>query len=297
MVSQAQADEDLGLSAHLVTEGDAQFFRAERATILFGRTGDDKYRKLCQLTFHKKTGALYAQFTYFRSDPGVVGQVKPSIGPDGSSTISWNEGGKVSTKLVKYSHPPDGNAHFSQDGSHQTKFWNKSLDLRSDEGHLFEIHAFHLEPFEFLEKDEVPKRGRLYLPFLAGGLPRGVTVTVELRSLSSLPASTRDPRPFGPVGHFIRRRDGKSFRAALLAPPAQSPLRNKVLLINVHPLEPPASVTTPMLLFMGGWERNVSFAPGAAPSFLSFTYPALGDPTKVLERLGSADLPNSPVAG
>ena len=137
-------DDDLGLSQHLVKEGRLSLLRAGKFTVLFGRRGDGVYRKLCLISFNRKTGTIYAQFTYFRTDPGALGLVTAEVGPDGSSHIDWLKSGKVSTNLVKYSHPPDGNAHFSQDGSHQTQFRAKSLDLRHDAGHLFEIHAFHL---------------------------------------------------------------------------------------------------------------------------------------------------------
>jgi hypothetical protein len=290
MVTQQQADDDLGLRAHLVAEANLEFFRAEKITVLFGRAGDDKYRKLCQLTFNKKSGALYAQFTYFRTDPGVVGLVTTEIGQHGESTISWTEGGKIATSLVKYSHPPDGKAHFSQDGAHRTQFWSQSLNLHRDEGNLFEIHAFYLEPFEQLLKADVTRKGRLLLPFQADGLPNGVTVVAEWRSLQSVRAYAAElGRVIGPVADLPRNRDQALFKAALVAPPAQSPLADHVLLVSVVPAVPPASTVSPALFFMGGWQLHDTFAAGTSASFLSFTYP-IENADELARTLGSADL-------
>jgi hypothetical protein len=285
----SSADEELGIASHLTTQGSVSFFRAERTTILFGREGDDKYRKLCQITFNRHTGALYAQFTYFRTEPGVIGLVTTSIDLEGRAIVTWESGGKVSTNLVKYSHPPDGNAHFSQDGSHKTQFWNQSLDLRNDEGHLFEIHAFHLEPFEYLLKNDVPTKSRLFLPFQIAGLPPGVALACEWRSLNSLEEyAVRIGSTIGPVALVPRRNDMKPYKAALLAPPLASPIKDRVLLVNVHPLASLPNVTSPVLFFMGGWRKQDSLAPGTTASFLAFSYP-VGNAEEMAQTLGKSD--------
>src|SRR4051812_15845720 len=102
------SDAAFQLSKYEASEGPLRFYRTDKATVLFGRQGDDAYRKLCLIAFNKKTGAIYAQFTYFRTEPGVVGLVTADVGADGNSQIGWRDGGKVATDLVKYSHPPDG---------------------------------------------------------------------------------------------------------------------------------------------------------------------------------------------
>lgn len=287
-------DTDLALTRHLATDGRLQFFRADKATVLFGREDDNAYLKLCLLAFNRKTGALFAQFTYFRTDPGVVGLVTASIGPNRESMIDWTEGGKVATNMVKYSHPPDGRAHFSQDGSHITQFRCDSIDLRTGRGRLFEIHAFHLEPFATLQKSEAVAK-RLYLPFQAAGKPDGVSLTVEWERLDHVKDRIDPSAAVGPVALISRERDGARFKAALLAPPASSPLADGVLLVNVHPLNPPAGVTKPTLVFMGGWRPTDSLTSGTTASFLSFMYPA-DNAERLANTLGRADYtPNTDI--
>ena len=81
-------DDDLGLSQHLVKEGCLSLLRADPFTVLLGRRGDGVYRKRCLKSFNKKTGVIYAQFTYFRTDPGVVGLVTTEVGPNGGHILT-----------------------------------------------------------------------------------------------------------------------------------------------------------------------------------------------------------------
>ena len=146
-----------------------------------------------------------------------------------------------------------------------------------------------LEPFAPLIKSDVAKRKRLYLPFDSDSFPTGVVVTFDWRSIDYLQDrsdSTADE--IGPVALIKRDRDDKYFRAALVAPPIDNPLRDHVLLISVAPLVPPASITTPMLLFMGGWSKDAQFSPGAKATFLSFTYP-IGNVDQFASVMGDAD--------
>jgi len=192
--------------------------------------------------------------------------------------------------MVKYSHPPDGRAHFSQDGSHVTQFRSESINLVKGRGHLFEIHAFHLEPFATLQRSEANGK-RLYLPFQADGKPDGVSVSVEWDQLAHVGERIEpSAATAGPVALISRPRDGAFFKVALLAPPSTSPLAGGVLLVNVHPLVPPPGINAPTLTFMGGWRPDDSLATGTTASFLSFMYPA-GNVNQLAQVLGTADLP------
>jgi hypothetical protein len=49
-------------------------------------------------------------------------------------------GGKVTSHLVKYSHHPDGRAHFSQDGKILTAIKRQSIALDRQNGHMFTLY-------------------------------------------------------------------------------------------------------------------------------------------------------------
>jgi hypothetical protein len=279
-------DLDFQLAKYAASADSVVYFAAERTTILLGSDSDEQFRQLCQLTF-TRDGGLLAQFTYYRKDRGVVGLVTTTLGSSGESRIDFSEQGKTSTHIVKYNHPPDGRAHFSQDGRHVTQFWSDAIDLRTDQGHLFELHAFDLTHFSILER---LRSRRLYLPFYTRALPDAVTVAVEWRTKGSLSALARERGTIiGPIAEIPRRHDGRLFRAALVGQPQGFPLQDHVLTINVGPREGIPSTSDPALIVFGGWQRSTGTIQGGdTVTLLAFHYP-VGDFDQSSKRIGSSD--------
>lgn len=277
------------LNRYLTVEGRIRYAAAQRTTVLYRATPGGPYLKLCTVIFSKKDGSVFAQFTHYRSGPGIAASVNVTVGQDGTSQINLGESGKVASSLLKYSHPPDGRAHLSQDTKATTTFWSQSIRLDRDEGHLFEIHAHNLEPFEAFETSK-PDKDRLYLPFQAARPTSAVSLVVEWRSKQKLQewAEAANAR-LDLISELPRQRDGRLFKAAILGQPAGFPLRQSVLLVNVHPLDAIPSIAEPMLFLMGGWSpdfRNPH--PGATTTLLAFQYPA-SNPDELRRRVGSID--------
>jgi hypothetical protein len=259
-----------------VSDHPLHFFRSERSTVLLGAQALDGFRQLCQVTFNKKTGAIYTQFTYFKECGGLVGRVSAKVDASLVSEIAIGDQGKFATSKVKYSHPPSGHAHFSQDGHVITTYWANSVPLSSAEGHLAELHAFGLTDFDLLQPNE-RKPKRLYLPFWMDQTPAGAAIVLEWRSRQRLKDwATARGIEVGPVGLIPRRSDGAMIRAALIAPPASAQLNDYVLAMSVHPIETsPKPNLGSVLLLLGGWpfpEQPVH--PGSALELLAFLYPA-----------------------
>src|SRR5712691_4530164 len=75
----------------------------------------ERRHKVFQCQFAKRDGSVFISFPYFRHSEGLVSLASWPAG-EVSSVVSLELGGRVSSHLVKYSHHPDGRAHFSQDG-------------------------------------------------------------------------------------------------------------------------------------------------------------------------------------
>jgi len=268
---------------------------AQRTTILAIDGRDDRVYQICQVIFDRKQGSIYVQFPYFPTQAGTVGAVEFDVSAEGTSTISLASYGQVTSHLVKYSHPPDGRAHFSQDGRIVSAVRRQSIPL-SEVGHLFEVHAYDPSAFRELKPGE-EKKGRLYAPFVfVDGLPSGLTVAAEWRTRAEVhQVLAGAPLPVGPVVVLPRRWDRQPFQAMLLGQPPGFPLQEHFLTLNVGATRALPSVRGPIMIFMGGWSpgpRRV--VAGSRSGCLAFLYPD-STPEDVRRRLGSVDY--SPPAG
>jgi hypothetical protein len=170
-----------------VREHGIRFFAAQRTTVLLGQLGAGAVPQLCQVIFDKRLASIFVQFPYFPDTPGIVSRAQVRVGPEGSSVVDLKEGGAVSSHRVKYSHPPDGNAHFSQDGKILSTVRKPSLPLAGSGGHIFELHAYDISQFKQLRGGQ-EKPGRLYLPLRmtpAKSMPRSRSVHSRLESSHS----------------------------------------------------------------------------------------------------------------
>jgi hypothetical protein len=284
---------EFGHSRLTVQEGRLRFLRGSKATVLICAESLGGCRQLCQLTVNPKTGAIYAQFTYFSGKRGVVLKARCPIDEHGKSRIEFSDRGLVSSALVKYSHPPDGRAHFSQDGQVETKVWADAMPLNGPQGHLFEIHAYDLTAFEPLWAGK-ERKSRVYLPFATVDSPRAALVVVEWRRKDGLEEFAKSRgKVLGPIDEVPRLRDGQMFTGALWAPPAECPLQDHVLLVAVHIIDYKDVIKDPMLLLLGGWTHPPqSLRAGTTAEFLAFKYP-VADDAEFARHLGTIDLPNS----
>ena len=83
-------------------------YRAERYVIA---TRKKKPNKLFQIIFGKH-GSVFVNFPYFENSKGMVSLVKYPSNTRDPIDLSLVDGGKVTSHLVKYSHPPDGEGAF-----------------------------------------------------------------------------------------------------------------------------------------------------------------------------------------
>ena len=70
--------------------------------------------KIFKVIFQKR-GGIFVSLPYYRYPKGIVSEMVLPANKVPTYQISLQELGKVTSNKVKYSHPLDGRAHFSQD--------------------------------------------------------------------------------------------------------------------------------------------------------------------------------------
>src|SRR5690606_30533405 len=142
--------------------GGVRFFAANRTTVGVANVGDSEIAQLVQVGFHKS--GIFVQFPYIGETAGLIGSVTAERTGENEASFSFAKHGRVTPTLVKYSHPLDGNAHFSQDGKILTQVWRKSFPL-TQEGRVFELTASFPLQFKTVRR-RTAKAKRLYVPFV-----------------------------------------------------------------------------------------------------------------------------------
>jgi hypothetical protein len=258
-----------------------RFFVAKKTTVLLAGKGDARFRKICQITFHK--GGLFVQFTYFGEAAGIVAKVDPIKVSATEWQMNLGAVGKLAPSLVKYSHPSDGRAHFSQDGSHITAIKRQSFPMATGRGPVFELHAYQPTRFEELLPADVRSR-RLYAPFFfREAVPNAIAVNALWWPLDQVAKMRPSDRlSIGPLEGITYYRTGGKFQAFFLA---ENTNPSHVLAVALGPVQVAKGADEPVLIFMGGWDVDADqrVVPG---SCIACMFPTK-DPDRWAERLGS----------
>lgn len=264
-------------------------FRSRQVVITI--RADEHQHKIFQILF-SKDGSLYVTFPYFTHNNGILATVKVTSAPGCTTNIDLAETGKVASHLVKYSHHPDGRAHFSQDGKVRTEIKKKSVALEDQQGHIFTVLLQGLRAFEQVRaKAGNGTSQRTTLTFdVADRFPKAFRIVGRWYWLEDLQVRPRPPI-IGPVVSSVDP-DGNRRNAFIVANPKEN--TRHVLLLTCT-VEKALSATTQVLMFYGGFDpQHVIFNARKAASFLAFLYPA-EDFEALKKRIGSIDfMPAAP---
>jgi hypothetical protein len=221
-------------------------------------------RDLFQVQFHKEM--LFISFPYQPDEPGLVARVE--LPPGTSHTFELTDTADATTQRVKYSHPIDGNAHFSQTGKARTTVYNQACRLDGSVGHFFSIDISGITMF---------RKCRSKVPSVQFTFDSANPVDPLHCAGYWLQLST-DIR-LGTVGNPIYMDpDGRSTQALAIAPPIGSPLSGWILAISAR-RGPAALIVEPgqfRLGFVGGFAANLNNI-SESSSFLAMQYPPGGD--------------------
>ena len=266
----------------------AQDLRSQRFVVCI-ECGADRH-KVFQCQFAKSDGSVFINFPYFRHKEGLVSLVAWP-GGQGSTVLSLEPGGRVSSHLVKYSHHPNGRAHFSQDGKVRTIIKNDAVPLRDLEGHLFTLHVHGFDAFYKLtdaELNEVPSGKKTGLRFtFSDEAPQSVKFVGMLYRDTSLERRAADGIVH-PSMQFVGS-DGIVRAGVVCSTALGLPGQERCLLLYCEPLPRLDQSRECSMLFIGGFSTATEMVDTRTPvTFLAFSYP-VEDAEGLRQRIGSID--------
>ncbi len=232
-------------------------------------------------------------FPYFSNSKGLLSRLTFPAGKVSTPTISLLPEGKVTSHLVKYSHPLDGRAHFSGDGKIVTSIKNQSKRLDVSHGHMFTIQMQGIEEFELNEGNKKFSDKRIDLDFeFKEGAPEALKFVGWWFKAMELKGTVNENLPKQP--HFAFREPDGSFKEIgfVISPPEQSPLSEYVMLVSCQPIPKLNELENSQFSFIGGFDEVNKLDEDM--HFLGCIYPA-DNYEGLLKAIGSADFtPENP---
>lgn len=246
-------------------------------------------RKTFQV-FFRRDGSLFVAFPYFRNRTGILAAATIAGNGQTTSQVNLEAFGKIASHLVKYSHHPDGRAHFSQDGRVRTEIKRQSVPLDAQRGHIFSVLIQGLQAFDAADdaKDVGSSPKRTTLTFEIPGAPEANALKLIGRwlEISTLLPIGQAESIIGPKVP-TQDRTGRQQIGFLLASPYDE-LPQHVLLITCE-LIPRLCPEPEVMLFYGGFDaREIMDDTTQEAGFLTFLYPA-SDADELKKRLGTID--------
>ena len=164
----------------------------------------------------------------------------------------------MSSHLVKYSHHPDGRAHFSQDGRVRTEIKKQSVPLDNVEGHLFSLHVQGLHGFEAAQESDkavAPSRKRTVVRFmLEDPLPGSIKFVGRLHSSGWLQARAVNGM-VSPTMQLVQP-DGTTRHAFVWSSPLGTPGQERCLVLSIEPLPRLDQARSTSLVFVAGFDAR-----------------------------------------
>ncbi|MEA2453139.1 MAG: hypothetical protein QOG04_1849 [Actinomycetota bacterium] len=221
--------------------------------------------KVCQVHFPRK-GGFYVTFPYH---PDAEGVAALCIAKPGKMQFQLaDEESRVTSHKIKYHHPMDGRAHFSQDGKIKTEIWSRGLpSLIEEGGHLFTVQVQGLPHFHEMKVEEYDS-GTMHMAELQQDEPpETVRLVGRFNRLDADALSW-------PRVRVRSKSTGREADMLALAPPAGTPLDGFGIFVEVIPQERVGPEDEPFFLsFQGGFEPGMA-DPTVEASFLVLNYPA-----------------------
>lgn len=204
--------------------------------------------------------------------------------------MSLEPEGKITSHLVKYSHHPDGRAHFSQDGRVFTRVRKQAVPLDAVEGHVFTVKLQGLAAFERVapgeDREASLKRTSLNFDF-GTETPQAVAIVGFLYREESVYGAILE----GEVGPMMTLTDphGKHRQAFMCSAPLGRLGENRILALTCEAIPPLTSEEETTLTFIGGFDSGEVANAQRAMKMLALIYPAQ-DAEVLASRLGTIDL-------
>jgi hypothetical protein len=269
-------------------------FRSKRVIITI-QVGANRYKAL--QIFFGRDWSLYVSFPYFRHREGILAAATIPGNGQTTSQVNLASAGKVTSHLVKYSHHPDGRAHFSQHGKVRTEIRRQSIPLDRQYGHIFSVLIQGIEGFDKADDNKVAgsssKRTVIAFQFESLPKPGAIKLVGRWYGLSSLPLGGELQPSVGPI-LTAQHPDERQQNGFLLASPYSN--AQHVLFITCESI-PGLGLEPELLTFYGGFDpRDLMDDITKEAGFLAFIYPA-SDFEKLKKTIGTVDFAGGAGAG
>jgi hypothetical protein len=240
--------------------------------------------KAFQIIF-SEDGSLFINFPYFRHRIGLL--CASALPADGKrqTDVNLEEGGKVASHLVKYSHHPDGRAHFSQTGKVITAVKRQSIPLDTQNNHIFTLHIQGLAALRPADavKDATTSVKRAVIEFTMEP-PDSVKFVGRWLDVSKM----RFSNPTATIGPIVPMQNPDGVRTNSIFVASPHPNTRHVLAISCVPFSKLGSEPE-MLMFYGGFDApETMMDPTREGGFLAFIYP-VSEVDNIRQRLGTVD--------
>lgn len=247
--------------------------------------------KILQIVFWKN-GSIFVDFPYFAHTSGIIslvtypGHAKPPI------KLSYLDGGKVTSHLVKFSYPPDGHAHFSQDGKVYSKVRKDCPPIREIEGHLFTAQIQGLDSFSRFDptKEKMSNlKERIYMEADFGNrVPPAVKIVGMLYTRKEAKRRSTN-RFFGPIMETEDPQGNKRLAYFCSWPTQSSENSDLVLMLMCESIPRIDKHNVAALSFIGGFDNKTIVGDWTKDStFLALNYPA-ENIAELARKIGSID--------
>jgi len=251
--------------------------------------------KVMQIMFSKKDGSVFINFPYYKFSQGLVSLVTFSGNIKLPTSLNLVPGGKVTSHLVKYSHHPDGRAHFSQDGRVRTKVKKKAIALFKAEGHIFTAQLQGMNDFEATnsKKDVGSTLKRTAFEFkFAYTDPEAIKIVGRWYSRANL-LTRLQGEVKGPVVPCITDA-GKRYLGVLIANPYLETAKEYALLLTCEAIPALTQDEESALTFIAGFDSpEIVNNTQIDTTFLALSYP-VKDFSALERRIGTTDFIRNP---
>lgn len=241
---------------------------------------EEAYHRIFKVGFGKD-GSIFAFFPGFVSTSGILCRVAMPGGMS-SAQLSLKENGMATNHLVKFSHHPDGQAHFSQDGRIRTEIKRRSVPLAEQWGHIFTVQVQNLDAFPMYRSNR-----NQHITFSVSGAVCSLKIVVRRFPKSDWGRSGKANRGTPPKA--MNLEEGV-VTGQFACPPSGYRYDDHFLFLSITELPILSTEGAPHLKFLGGFDPgNISLDHSKETEFLAAAYPC-SNPAALAEAIGTVDL-------
>jgi hypothetical protein len=246
--------------------------------------------KIFQIAFSPSDASIYVTFPYLKGCLGRLGVVNLPRGQRTCKKLTVGHDFPVTSHLVKYSHHPSGQAHFSLTGKVKTSIKKQSVPLLAASGHIFTANFQGIHFFKELEanKKATNKRGIVNFAF----------DNKEISSIKFVCHIYSEQELGKRVSHNLKSPwtlvclpSGEKCIGVPLATPVHSDGQRRFLFLAAQATEPSLTGIEKGISFMGGFDQESTvFNHELQTTFLMMFVHNSGDFEDLALKFGTIDL-------